>query len=244
MPTCIDDRPRAGERKDSTLINLNVPYLSKETIEAHALALLEEFPRSQYPIEGPPIPVDDLAEKLLGLTIDFSDLRDRFQANDVLGALFAKDSSIYIDERLDPDEYPDQEGRYRFTVAHEIGHWCQHRPYLGDLSVQIEMFSDESLPSVVCRESENRTIVEYQANYFAAALLMPKPLVYSTWRETRGTTRPLHFDQEGDAAFGQVAGEMARSFKVSRQAMKIRLDELGLFKTAPELGPAAFWEGA
>lgn len=29
---------------------------------------------------------------------------------------------VFIGGNLDPDESPEQEGRYRFTLAHEIGH--------------------------------------------------------------------------------------------------------------------------
>ncbi|MBK8008612.1 MAG: ImmA/IrrE family metallo-endopeptidase [Rhizobiales bacterium] len=32
-----------------------------------------------------------------------------------------------IDDSLDPEENPSMLGRYRFTLAHEIGHWRLHR---------------------------------------------------------------------------------------------------------------------
>jgi hypothetical protein len=36
-----------------------------------------------------------------------------------------------IDESLDPDEKPAKEGRYRYTAAHEVGHWRLHRHLFG-----------------------------------------------------------------------------------------------------------------
>ena len=42
---------------------------------------------------------------------------------DVLGALWVNERQIYIDQALDPEEYQGALGRFRFTLAHEIGHW-------------------------------------------------------------------------------------------------------------------------
>jgi hypothetical protein len=50
---------------------------------------------------------------------------------DILGAIFFEQKRIVIDESLDPDENPAKEGRYRYTAAHEVGHWRLHRQLFG-----------------------------------------------------------------------------------------------------------------
>ena len=84
----------------------------------------------------PPVPVEEYPRKHLKLTLDFDDLHEKLgiprdgEEPEVLGALWAERGEVFIDESLDPDEHPEREGRYRFTLAHEIGHWCLHKNYL------------------------------------------------------------------------------------------------------------------
>ena len=75
---------------------------------------------------APPVPVEEILV-LLGLSCDFDNLRKLFQLHDVLGALWVSTKEVFIDETLDPVTNPGMEGRYRFTLSHEIGHWHLHR---------------------------------------------------------------------------------------------------------------------
>ena len=103
----------------------HVPYLPDEAIERDAAALLAEFANARGIVLEPPIPVEDIVEKHLKLRIYFDDLHARLNIprpesgqTDILGAIYG-DGSIFIDETLDPDEYPALESRYHFTVAHD-----------------------------------------------------------------------------------------------------------------------------
>ncbi len=88
--------------------------------------------------------------------------------------------------------------RQRFSLAHEIGHYCLgHRPTL-----DVHFTESFGAPS---------TIFERQANAFGAELLMPGAMV-----------RRAH------AQSGEDLPMLARMFLVSQQAMWIRLIELGL----------------
>ena len=107
----------------------NVPYLAEEAIECDAEALLAEFSHARDMLIEPPIPIEDIIEKHLKLTIDFDDTHKMFGVPrsglgfepDILGALYCDDKRIVIDQSLDPEETPAKEGRYRFTLAHEGG---------------------------------------------------------------------------------------------------------------------------
>jgi Zn-dependent peptidase ImmA (M78 family) len=220
-----------------------VEFLSESVIEANAQDLLNDFAHDQRPLDRPPVPVEDLAEKQLGLSLDFTDLNARFGGRDVLGALWAQQRAVYIDERLDPDEFPAQEGRCRFTVAHELGHYCQHRPYFYIDPNQGSLFGNDETPSVVCREIDEHTRIEFQANCFAAALLMPRRMVCDAWNVAYGSLEPLNWWETDETDIDQVASDFARQFRVSRQAMRIRLTGLGLFRRDADLGPRSFWAG-
>ena len=72
-----------------------VPYLSGETIERDAAALLAEYAQARGVIIAPPIPIEDIVEKHLKLGIEFDDTHRRFgvpresgQDPDILGAMF------------------------------------------------------------------------------------------------------------------------------------------------------------
>ena len=113
-----------------------VPYLAEEAIERNAEALLTEFAHARDVVIEPPIPIEDIMEKYLKLGIEFDDTHRLFgiprtdlsQGSDILGAIFFDEKRVVVDESLDPEEYPNKEGRYRFTLAHEGGgHWRLHR---------------------------------------------------------------------------------------------------------------------
>src|ERR1700694_4160477 len=108
---------------------MKVKYLSKQQIEWNTEKLLADFGKSFGVVEQPPIPVEEILETHLKLTMEFDNLTSRLGFPDILGALWAPDRLVAIDESLDPNEYPQREGRYRYTVGHEIGHWEQHRHY-------------------------------------------------------------------------------------------------------------------
>jgi Zn-dependent peptidase ImmA (M78 family) len=89
--------------------------------------------------------------------------------------------------------------RQRFTIAHELGHYCLHRDQIDRLVEKI-LFRDDGGPDNI----------EWQANQFAARLLMPQ-------EEIR-----LNI-QSGI----REIDELARKFGVSSLAMQFRLRNLG-----------------
>ncbi len=247
-------------------MSIPVPYLSDEAIERDAVALLAEYARGVT--VRPPIPIEDIVEKHLKIGIEFDDTHCLFGIPrsglglepDILGAMFFDEARIVIDESLDPEENPAKDGRFRFTLAHEGGgHWRLHRHLFTKDPTQAALFGGPSAPSVVCRSSQAKERVEWQADFYASCLLMPRKLIFETWRERFGTTAPfifeinkfnptfarrrsnwIHiseaFETEPDAvkepdyqiAFNMIAREFAQVFCVSTEAMRIRLEKLGL----------------
>lgn len=218
------------------------PYLHQKRIEREAQLLLAEFQASGEWDGVLPAPLDRLLELHLGLTLEIEDLQEQFGLPDVLGALWVERREVCIDRRLDPDEHPGSEGRYRFTMAHEVGHWVLHRP----------MLLATPGKGVICRQSAARESIEWQADYFAASLLMPRPRVHAAWRERRGgplavaslqrdwndilaaesdlaVRPPQSQEDETDLVLTWAARDLADEFAVSPTAMRIRLEELQIF---------------
>jgi len=179
-----------------------VPYLSDEAIERDAAALLAEFAQSRGVTVKPPIPVEDIVEKHLKLRFEFDDTHKLFGSPrdpecdvDILGAIFFDEARIVIDESLDPEENPAKEGRFRFTLVHEGGgHWRLHRHLFAKDPTQAALFGGPAPPSIVCRSSQAKERVEWQADFYASCLLMPRKLIFETWRERFGTTAPFIFE--------------------------------------------------
>jgi hypothetical protein len=154
--------------------------------------------------EGLPVPVEAIAEDLLGLRIEQSwDM-------DCSGMLLPAERRIVLNaaEAVLGRNTPPLR-RFRFTIAHEIGHWVCHC---------LEGRAPDPEPSY-CRpvdltDAADRTL-EREANVFAAELLMPEPAVREAWSE-----------------LGDVAACAAR-FDVSPTAMQWRLYAFGLVEERP-----------
>ena len=143
---------------------MNVPWISKEKIALKALDLIENFQAlAEYEVK-PPIPVEDIIERYLGLRLLYDDLHKVF-GRDVLGAVYVESKAICINERLFESS---SEGRLVFTIAHEVGHWVLHRQYIEAQE------KDGSRQIIVSKKGNSKDTIEWQADYFASCLLMPE----------------------------------------------------------------------
>jgi Zn-dependent peptidase ImmA (M78 family) len=109
--------------------------------------------------------------------------------------------------------------RKRFTIAHEIGHFALEHQRPG--SVFVDKHGQHT--AVIYRNSKSSTgedEQEREANAFAAALLMPAPLVRAELENTRIELA----GEDGDS----VISKLSKLFEVSMDAMAYRLAGLRL----------------
>jgi hypothetical protein len=215
-----------------------VPYLRKEFIESEAAQLLAEYGQEHGHVTAPPVPVDDIIELHLKLALEIKDLRQLFGFGDVHGAIWFKAQRIGIDQSLDPARHVAKRGRYHFTLAHEAGHWRLHRHLYLRRMDQPDLFDDGAAkPDYVCRSTEKKKPVEWQADQFAANLLMPRDLVRRAWEEWRGELEPIYLPDlraqvgngdSDDVVLGNAVRPFANVFQVSPEAMRIRLEGMEL----------------
>jgi Zn-dependent peptidase ImmA (M78 family) len=90
--------------------------------------------------------------------------------------------------------------RQRFSMAHEYAHYLLHRGRIASMSEGEQ----------ILHRNGDRNSVEYQANQFAAELLMPEAMVRHVFR----------------VSGGNLSG-MASRLRVSKDALRYRLEALG-----------------
>jgi Zn-dependent peptidase ImmA (M78 family) len=97
--------------------------------------------------------------------------------------------------------------RQRFTLSHELGHLCLHRPTLeGSVHVDKQILNRDALTETGTDERE------IEANAFASELLMPEQLLKASLG-----TRNVEFEDD------DLIGLLTKKFRVSDAAMRFRL---------------------
>jgi Zn-dependent peptidase ImmA (M78 family) len=134
---------------------------------------------------------------------------------------------------------PPNRGRDRFTLAHELAHYLLgHGKYLLREACDDSDFLLQPRPALKgCDISR----MEFQANYLAASILMPRAHIIEDFQKI---VRALGIADKG---FGQlyvdtqpcniqnfqfVTGRLMQRYGVSQTAVKIRLESIGLLRDA------------
>lgn len=172
-----------------------------EEIERRAERVLERVPDYVWDGVTLPVPVEHIADSCFGLLVcEMEYLRIApgapvlDEGQDFSGLLLPDRREIW----LNAHEARDWPGRRRFTIGHELGHWCMHREDGEPIYCRSGQVDDEP-------ERPERPLPEREADAFAAALLMPPAL--------------MQREYERDREFGRLCG----LFNVSAKAMGRRL---------------------
>lgn len=241
---------------------MNYPYLEESAIEGEAAALYAAVfgagPRRAEPVDLDAVVYDHLSERE-GLSFDDEAVLAPERGTAVLGKTLPVRGQILLNRalKLDPDP-----GRARFTLAHEIGHWVLHRRLVLARREVLDLFSGAAAgsrefafvglntsvfpgsckPGAVARE-------EWQANHFAAALLIhpvvlreefrtrwgepPAVRATQTWRYRARTVRELA--QVLAKSPTSSRGPLRAVFGVSIEAMAVALESRGYVVERPSL---------
>lgn len=228
--------------------NMKVPWIAKKQIAEKAYELINNFQAMAGYAVRPPIPVEDIVERYLKLTLIYEDL-EKILGQNILGATYVQSRTICVNERLFEDG---PEGRLVFTCAHEVGHWVLHRKYVND-----EADNRSKDGAIVCTTLNARAPIEWQANYFASCLLMPEKevreafekvcapepyVIRNSMDEISEKPQPDHPYLEHWPVISAAMCELGAFSNVSKHAMIIRLQDLGLLvnKTGKRMDWTAF----
>lgn len=211
-----------------------VPFIAKEKIEEEAFHLLAEAYKGLGIALSGPVDIETIIECYLGLSISIANLD-----SGILGALYLADKLIEINESILPDNDKRCTGVFNFTLGHECGHYVMHAPLLAA--------NDKN---VICRKKDESLDIEWQANFFASSLLMPRDPFIKAFRDRypesfyrdaerllikcfadKKYCRKIQFKRKElseDTILDEVFEGLAKQFAVSPRAAVIRLKYLGL----------------
>lgn len=150
----------------------------------------------------------------------------------ILGAFNPKKRIILVDRSLKADEH-----KFNFTIAHELGHLALHR----NLKIVYEDNSIEPTETINEKLGNSKHFkteadwVEWQANYYASALLMPKQTFIAglvLQQRQLGISRVgrIFIDDQrtNQSDYWRLISMLSEFFRVSQAAVEIRLLKLGL----------------
>ncbi len=137
--------------------------------------------------------------------------------------------------------------RFRFTVAHELGHWVLHRPLALVDREHPELFATNTI--FVSTDSARGSAVhsitpaERQANLFASHLLIPGRYMRREYAARFGAAPSVRpggcslREHSRDTARARVAGllSLADVFQASVEATAIALEQMSLVISEPVL---------
>jgi Zn-dependent peptidase ImmA (M78 family) len=155
--------------------------LSKDRVEQYSGLVASTF---EFKVGDDPI----LLVERLGGRIIYQDLDDWIEEGGSIFVHKTNDFDIFLPRYTHPL-------RDRFTIAHELGHYFLHA-------------SQGDTPIIAYRNGSTR--IEWEANWFAAGLLMPKDKFVSAMRRLGDVRR------------------VARWFGISPAAVEVRKNALGI----------------
>lgn len=156
-------------------------------VEERAASVLEAVPAYVWDGRRLPVPVSDIADSCFGLLVVDADDPGAAPGAPAVGADHTLSGLLLSDRReiwVNAHEGREWPGRRRFTVGHELGHWCLHR----------ETTSNDVFCRAACVQETAKPQLppeEVEANAFAAAMLMPPALLREHYERTGGDFHAL-----------------------------------------------------
>jgi hypothetical protein len=182
--------------------------IARRELQNYNSSLITEQPQA--------VPIEDIVECHYGLELEYRHLRKN---GVILGCTVFNDTMLPIwlpEERrytiipikggtivIDASLLVGNEGRLRFTIAHELAHWLIHKELYTNVG--------KAAAHAVKLSLEENPQIERQANMLATSLLMPKNQVKKAFFKVRNCTNAV--------------AELAELFGVSKQAMAIFLKD-------------------
>lgn len=186
--------------------------LTRQEIEQQAICDFNKYVRlfqeKNKCAPSQPIDVDHMAKELWDVTVSYQNIPQNNPDEEILGYYNHLKKEIVVDP-----EKCKNDARTTFTVAHELGHISLH----GWIMTSHQQFAKQN-------KNDKNWRLEWQATRYAVSLLSPKQTVVKV------------FDSMSLVKSGVVlsvdlsihAQAIQNSLGLSRQALEIRFNELGI----------------
>ena len=184
-----------------------VPFIDKTTIRR----VIREQIFKSYPDDSPQLPLDieDFVEIRLGIPLHIVQLH-----KSILGYANIEENAIYINVMIE-----NQQTRFRFTVAHELGHLTLHK----DLIQREGQFLTTLKQPLLTSENERR--VEYQANLYAGELLAPIGYIHNLYENRFKAIMEQVDEKKKILPASEMVRTVAKDCEVSRSCAVVRLKD-------------------
>ena len=202
-------------------MSISIPYLS-DVVLRHAA---EEFLAKHHSSGTIPVPIEQIVEFQLG--IDIIPIPGIHRAYDIDSMLSRDSRQICVDEAV----FEDFTGRYRFSLAHEVGHRQLH----AKIYAQLQFTNIAEWKGVICDEVGEKDYgkIEFQAYTFAGLTLVPPTSLGERLQAAiaLAESRELTVKTDSDVARNAIESYLSKEFVVSRDVIRRRLDYDNLWET-------------
>lgn len=199
------------------MASLEIPTYYPEDIRNKA----DQFLARHHPTGEIPIPIEQIVEFQLG--IDIFPLPGLEEAAQIVGYTTSDLSTVCLDRWV----YEHQPGRYRFTLAHEVGHIVLHADFYRSLGIRSLTDVQRFLGQI---SEKDYGLVEWHAYQFAGFLLVPQARLVEEVESCRRRVFELGVNLQGQKDFAAALVEscLAQSFDVSTEVITRRLVRDGI----------------
>lgn len=173
-----------------------VPYLSKIAIVRTTEEVLNEYWDGNLPVN-----IEQICDGIGINILPIPSLSKNFYIDAFISADF---KTIFVDE----DEYTKESHRYRFSVAHELGHLVLHKKYYPR---EIKNLNEW----VSISKSVTNDYAEFQANYFAGNLLVPDVELAKQLNDAFDGSFARNYWDASSSELGKILNSIRQKFKVS-----------------------------
>lgn len=190
-------------------------YRSNEEIENEAISFSIEYNRA----DTVPFPIEEIVEIELGIeVVPLGNLHSMYGSSAFFSADFRR---ITVDSGI---EHSNRLNDYRFSLAHEIGHYVLHKDKFEEMSFSDpESWYNEQMNRI---NDEHNKYFEIQANKFASYLLMPTKAVIDCTYPLIIEAKNKGYNIRGDSNVKLspfIAPNICRIFMVSENTANYRL---------------------
>jgi len=214
-----------------------VPYLTQDKIESLAEIFLSIYAANVFS-KPQTTPILEIVNELVNqnkLTLDFTCKLESKGNERVLGKTIFSKKLILIDKSLF-----NVKQRFNFVLGHELGHLFLHtrKKIIDDHKVYVN-FSEDKAKHFFLSPHQSfsvRNQIEWQANAFSAAILMPRKIFVKGLTNVQNKLSInrnigiIYIDetQNKKQDFIRIIGELSSLFNSSPSAVKYRLYNLNL----------------
>jgi len=199
---------------------IRAPYLPYDALRERA----DSFLNGYHPSREIPVPIEEIVEFRFGMDIvPEPGLHQHF---DIDSYITADLSEIRVDESV----YQSRPGRYRFSLAHELGHRLLHEDVFARLAFDSIAAWKQLVASAIPEKQYG--YLEFQASSFAGLVLVPRAELAAKYAEVCRIVEQhgLSLKEDSEVARELVADHIGGFFVVSPAVVRRRLEYDGMWQ--------------